>query len=667
MRIGQYFEDSGTRLRLDSLTDGIGILRNVETNETRTAPENKLVDAVLSGALALEGHTAVERAQVESLNGTQLARVNARQESPTAVHDMLAKRAWIQALKIKGIDRIVDEPWVRTALDSLARGELKDQRRYSIGSLAKAARLLSKADGDWSQLVPRFSQRGGLGKPRIDHRAEAAIDRILDTVQKDRNRRIVKEELSAEVRDEVNSVNLGCPHDPISVPGYSTISRRISERFTALEICRRNRGDNLKGKLFRENSYPRDVAEFPLLVSEYDDLNAKTFLIDDDNFLPFGRAYLTHGVCQATGVPLGYDVSHEPRSFDSAIGAILSSFLPKDLLHPDFEGCKHPWIGYGNQGTILVDNASYNFSKSMGLQTQIMTLPLAGASPGCPTEKCGIEHFNAVTEQDFCQFQPGWCGDEEDADGSKTGMATAVLTVASFRKNYVQWVTGVYLNKAGIDGWTPKQRWFRHFKEHAPAVRWSRTDIALLRLRPRLLRFRASGGIKRLNLTYNSDELIRLRQQLGHISQVLVHVDRNDLTYINVTDPTSKALIQVPCTTNWKYVSGLSEQQQVLILKMARRRGQKNPNLHNMVEARQELRDLVIKQSTSVKMAKRRFAKRVGPVQDISVVESSDTNDAQHSETRTKVVSQLMTDLEWDVHQLEEIELNLDEDSWETQ
>lgn len=654
-------------MRLDDLADGVGILRNIETNETRKASERALIDAIFEGVLTHPDRDESSKTNTETLTGTERARVNARQESQTAVQQMLYKRAWIDALRVKGIDKIVDEPWVRTAIAAIARDSLKNVKRYSIGTLAATARTLARAGGDWSQLVPKYSKRGGSGKSRIDQRAEDAIERQLLEIKNDPGRRIVKEEVSASVRNEINSLNLGITGEPIGVPGYTTISRRIFQKFTAQDICERNRGRNLTDKLYRENAYPRDVAEFPLLISEFDDLNTGNFLIDDKNFLPFGRGFLTHGVCQNSGVPLGFDLSHEPRSYDSAIGAILDSFLPKDVLRPEFEGCKNAWIGYGNQGTILVDNASYNFSHSMKLQTMEMKLILAGVKPFGPTEKCAIEHFNAVTEKDFCMSQPGWCGDKEDPEGSKKGMQTAALTVSDFKRNYVKWVTGVYLNKSGIDGLTPKQRWLNHFKLHGPAVRWSREDIALFRLRPMLLTFRASGGIKRLNLTYNSDELIRLRQKLGFNAQVVAHIDRKDLTYVKVTDPATRALIHVPCTSDFKYVNGLTEQQQILILKMARRRGKKNPDLKEMVDARQELRELVLKQASSVKMAKRRFAQRIGPV-NAGISEDNNLGERPPNAGKTCTqVTQLVTDLEWNIIQLEEVDLDLDEDSWETQ
>lgn len=644
------------------------ILRNVETNETRRASESLLIDAIFSGVLSFTEANHQSLVASAALKSSELGRVNARQESSVAINHMLEKRAWVEGLKRKGIDRLADEPWVRIAMNDLARGPLANVRRFSISTLAETARLVARNDGDWSQLVPSFSDRGGAGISRIDERAEDEIKRILDGIKGDETAKIVKTEIYDSVRDAINSLNLATPEDLIKVPGNTTIDRRIGTHFPAIEISRRNVSTRYASKKYRDHSSPRDVAQYPLLVAEYDDLNTENFLIDDQNLLPFGRAYLTQGVCQNTGVPLGFDLSHEPRSYDSAIGAILDSLLPKDLSRPEFASCNQPWIGFGIQGLMLIDNASYNLSNSMDSRKGDVKILLAGARPFGPTEKCAIEHHNFMTLKGFCAKQPGYCGSKEDPERSKNGMASAACTVADYKKNYVKWVTGVLLNQARDDGWTRKQKWQQHFKDHGPAVRWTREQLALFRLRPRLLRFRDSGGIMRINLTYDSGELKALRKRLGAKAQAMVHIDRHDLTYIKVTDPFSRKLIHVPCTTSHRYASGITEYQQTLVLKMARERGQKNPTLGQMVQARVDLRELVLKSIASIKTARRKFAMRVGPMAEF-VPDGDDAVPGACSKKAKKpeFVEQVITNLEWDIIRLEEVELELEEDSWETQ
>lgn len=654
-------------MRIDALHDVDVVLRNIHTNEVKQIQQHELFEAIFSGQLQHPEKLTINFEEHANLSDSTISRINARQESNIAVQDMLNKRAWIEALKAKGIKHIVDDLYVRVAIEQLASGKLANFKRYSIDTLAKTASLVSKAQGDWSQVVPRYSERGGTGKSRLDVRAEVVIKTVLDELKENKTK-VVKEDIYAEIRTVINTLNLASPNDLITTPGDTTISRRISSLFTQKEIHIRNSSAESAAHEFRQNSYPRDVAEYPLLISEYDDLDSGVFLIDDSNGLPFGRGYITHGICQNTLVPLGFDLSHESRSYDSAMGAISDSFLPKDTSRAEFEGCKHSWVGYGVQGSILMDNAKYNFSDSMNKSAIERALALCAVRPYGPTEKACIEHFNRATKDGYCSTLPGWRGDKCDADGVKNGMRGAILTVKAFRKGYVHWLTGNYLNKPGEDGWTPKQRWQKYYATHGPSIRWTREEIAFLRLRPTMLTFRDSGGLQRLKLTYNSNQLITWTNELGKDSQILVFTDRKDLTYIFAKHPRTREIIRIPCTSDFKYVNGLTEHQQQLVLKTARERGIKNPSLLDMVESRQSLRKLVEQETQSVKMRRRSWAQRVGtiPEQDLYSEESKRAPN-QTEPFKTKIVDKVITNLEWHMVQLESIDLETEIMDWSDQ
>lgn len=179
MHVGQLLETGGNRLRLDELSNGKALLRNIETNETKFVSEFQLVTAILDGLVGIQSKS---RQSVVGLavSGALQTNINLRQETKNAVDQMLHKRAWIEGLQSRGIDRLVDEPWVRAAKADLKRTDLKNVRDFSISTLAATQRQLAKVDGDWSQLIPRFSDRGGGGRSRIDPRAEDVIHQTIE-------------------------------------------------------------------------------------------------------------------------------------------------------------------------------------------------------------------------------------------------------------------------------------------------------------------------------------------------------------------------------------------------------------------------------------------------------------------------------------------------------
>lgn len=648
----------GNDLRVDQLVDGKVVLRHMTTNVVRQVSDHELIDAIQSGHVELLNAAAkvgYSRSGPSEINKDVVADIGL--ESAVAVETMLAKRRWLDALERMGITRLVDEPWVRVAIDKLAKSELAGVQRFEISTLRTAARKVHQAGGEWTVLIPRYSERGGRGKPRTDARAEAIIQQKLTNLAKARGP-LEKQKVIDDVRDTIRTQNLALPGNEICTPGASTISRRIEAEFTKYDLCVRNKGRKYADRLYRNNALSRAVAAFPLLVAEYDDTDCGVFLIDQKIGLPHGRAYLTAGVCQNTAVPLGADLGYMPRSYESAMGAIADSLRPKDMSRPEFRDCTNPWIGYGAQGTILVDNASYNKSKAIQHRREEIQLMLAGTKPYGPTEKCAIEHFNDVLKRDFCSTLPGWRGDKRDADAVKYGMSHAILSIEDFRRLFMRWVTDQYLNDPGDDGKTPKQRWQSHFRQHGPAVRWTHQQVEFLRLQPDVLTFGENGGLRTLCLRYWSEQLSVLKKELGSQAKVPVFFDPKDVSYLMVQNPRTKTLIRVPCVMDEDYVQGLTRYQQKLIVRFARSRKINNPDMGQLVSERRAFATNIEQLARSKKLTERRMAKRSG---DVSLPDDGEKKSPNRARVPTEEV--VMTELEYAMHELDTIELS-EEDTW---
>lgn len=650
-------------MRLEKLNAGAAILRHIESNETKNVAESQLVHAILDGKLILV-NADVEQVRTKQskkqTNETIKANLNYRQETRKAIDSMVHKRAWIDALSCMGIERIVDKPWVRTAMMQLEKTECKDIQRFSITTLSNAVRQINKFQGDWSQLVPRYSMRGGAGKTRIDMRAEKIIEQVIEDLKVSRGR-IVKVRICQTIRQEIATRNIALVDDPIQTPGDMTIARRVNEQISAYDISKRNDGEKFARRKYRANANKRIISEIPLMVSEYDDMDAEVYLVDQERSLPVGRAYLTHGVDQSTGVPLGFDLSHQPRSFESAIGAICNSLLPKDMKHPDFQDCKNYWFGFGAQGQCLLDNAKYNFAKATRHQAEAAGLLLAGARPYGPTEKSAIEHFNHVTKQDFCPDLPGYRGRKDDPDAIKHGLKSAIIDESLFKRLYTKWVTDVYLINPQIDGYTPREKWEKYFSKHSPAVRWSAQEVAFLRLKPEERGFRESGGILSLRLPYFNDELHDLKKRLGTSAKVYIYKDTKDLSYVYVMNPFIKQLFKVPCTLDLRYTKNLTEYQQKQILKICRLRKMNHPSMKDLIEARNELMLLVKQASKSSKLKTRQIAVRTG---DISASEEVDDDELHKRAILKQTKSVVMTALEFAMLDIEEEALESIDEDW---
>jgi len=634
--------DGGTHLVVRSLDEGGVLLQNVETGECKRASEDRIFTAIFEGVLKTEQ----QRSRTPfDLSKTVIAGAEARGATELAIEVWSQQMAWLNALRAAGVSRFVDKPWIRLIIERLAKNELKDVRRFSIGTLYALDLTIRKADGDVTAGVPDYGARGGRGAFRGDARTLEVMQSVIKRVRDEETGPIVKRIIADTIRVEIDSLNASATDPPIPQSGESTVNRQIAKLIPAELICRRNHGPSAAKKSYRQNAHSRDSAVHPLEASEYDDTDSGVFIVDERTGLPWGRAYLTNGISQSTLLVLGYDLGDRPRSFDSAVNAICHSLLPK----PD---CKPGEIGYGCQGQILLDNARYNDCKAMKKQSTALRLLLSAARPYGPTEKSCIEHFNFEIKSSFCPTLPGWRGDRGSREAVKEGICSATMVMSEFSAAYFEWLKGVYANKPGEDGWTPKQRWLNRYERHGPAVRYSSSQLALFRLRPDTLTFRSSGGLLRLRLRYASHELELLQGRLGCEAEVQVFVDSKDLSYLMVLDPHGGNLLRVPCSEDPAYVRGLTETQQQMICAMAYERGRKNPSLKDLYDARRKLHELVEQSSHSNRLRQKSWARRVG------AVSAAETGQLGSKEPPARSV---VTELEYHVDELLSVELTADE------
>lgn len=388
---------------------------------------------------------------------------DARRASSVAIQIAEDKARWLNALERRGVDRIVDKAWVRSIIKQLAEGELKDAKQFAISTLYAAQLALAKADGDVTSLVPNFAARGGAGASRMDPRAHTIAHDTLRAIR-ERGGRIYLGTVASEIKEQIDSRNSSQPSELIKVPSESTLTRFVKANVSSFDIVTSKRGKRHAQAEFRENAYARDTAVRPLERSEWDDIDSAVFCIDERTGLPWGRAFITNGIDQFSGVPLGFDLGGVHRSFESMIGAICHSLLPKPVTE------NGTWEGYGCQGALLLDNARYNFSQAAKQRSKSLRLLLSGAQPKAPTEKSSIEHYNYRIKTEFCPLLPGWAGVKGDRGALNEGAASAVLTVQELRDKYLTWVCRQYMNKPRSDGRTPRQIWNSYFDRFGPAI-----------------------------------------------------------------------------------------------------------------------------------------------------------------------------------------------------
>lgn len=136
---------------------------------------------------------------------------------------------------------------------------------------------------------------------------------------------------------------------------------------------------------------------------------------------------------------------------------------------------------------------------------------------------------------------------------------------------------------------------------------------------------------------------------MGHNAHVQIKYDPQNLTYIYAFDPYENEWFQVP-TSNPEYTTGLTFYQHELIRKIAKENGKANPATHELLTYRQELIVLVEQLRRSTKLKERSRAVHIG---------SPSLSHGKESHT-----TEIVTELEDKMIEIENIPMDLDDDSW---
>lgn len=635
-------------------------LKRLGTQQTRWVDVGRLGQQIAEGVVSIA--KLVPRPVVTQEAPHELARVltdlpiDLRSEA--ALRVFVEKHRWLRELHRAGL--VVGTPHdIKLLILQEVERRLGQKCPFKLSTLYKASLVLRKHGGDPRALLPMFHLRGGKGRGRLDPHVEMAVEHALDSAEGEKDERLIQQDLWDSVVARVRQINvMGYGQEPLRPPCLSTVSSRVHQRFSAYEIARRRFGTNRANRMFRENG-ARIVAERALEVAEADDKDTRVFLVDDQTGLPWGRCWMTAVVDQNTDAVLGMEISEIPRSRWSLASAIHRSIFPKDMHEPQYQGCHGAWECYGLPGVLLFDNASYTHCLSIEGQLLELGCEVSWARPYAPTDKSKVEHFNGEYGR-WVQTLPGFCGRSGDRDGLEKGLGTAVFTLSAFPCASSAFVVDNYMSRPRGSGRSIFDGWRRQMRLCPPIQPRFRRDDILLNTLPYNLKLRDAGGLLRLGLRYQSDELAALRRKVGWRALVRVRINPSNLRIVYVQDPDTGFYLVVPCIDNADYVNGLTEYQQKLIIKMCRHLKLYHPAYEQLVYARERLVHETIALAKSKKMRDRLRAQRM---KDKSANRSSGGNGAGkeaqviYSESELERLTRELAEIEQDCEEVDHLGL----------
>lgn len=652
---GSKLMSGGQFFTISDLRDPNRVILALEgQNEFRTISMDHLLNSIGVSVHIISNNTKSDASELIIRNPADayIEKIPIFMRSAAVVSKFTSQVRWIDWLKRKGFQSLRPSNELEIAIRELEQ-EYQEICPFSIHTLYKADRKIKKNGNDKMAIVPNFHLRGGAGINRLDDFVEQAINEVLSKAAFPEWGKIKPSKIHNEVKGRISQIRHAPEAKHIKDPSLHTIARRMRSHFSEYEIAIRNEGKKRADKIFR-NDGARVTAARALDIVEFDDIDTGVFLVDS-NGLPWGRAFLTTGIDQATDAPVGMSIGPEYRSQASAIDAFIHATFPKDHNSDIAINCNGQWEYYGHIGAAILDNATYNSARGFEAVLLEMGTEVIYSKPKTPTNKQAIEGFQGRIKLDFFSDEEGWAP-KEDREQIDRGMANAICDIRVFSQRVYRYLVDNYSNMPGIDGLTAHQRWRSEFKYGPPLIpKYSPSQelIGTIYVSGGL-KFRDSGGLLRLQLRYQSPELSDLRRKIGKKASVEVRYKPNNLSYLYVKNPITQAYLRVPCIEDPRYYKGLTDYQQRLIIKHARNLKGSNPSYKQMYEARQDLAKETKDLSRSKKMRDRKRA--------IMIPKSVDTDGQKPSNFKTEFVDYKCTDLEERIRELNDLPFSVDEE-----
>lgn len=636
------------------------LIQDLNSKDVRRSNQSFLRLAIAQGAImvASPDHRPAEvhlQYRVPGEYDEWIEQIPVSIRSEAAVLVMINKHKWIKMLQSHHMRNF--RPSEELAMKIRELEKINGENcPYGMHTLYRVWLTLQKNHGQVKSLLPRFDRRGGAGGRRLEGEVELIVQKVLTLMGEKSSEKLQAARAYVAVVAHVKDANNHrVAREKLSIPSAPTIGRRFKDHFGAYEIACRNFGKARANLLFRQNG-ARIQAERALDIVQYDDTDTCVFAVDDQTGLPWGRCWATAGIDDATGSVTGISLSELPRSTVSAHEAVMHSLAPKDHTSTDFELCKGRWYAYGNQGLVVLDNASYNASHDFQASLADLNIEFEFARPHHPTNKTRIEYFNHRLKSEFCAQLPGWSGPKEDRELLNVGIGTAVLELSNLRKKLFRWIVDDYSNKPIQGGKSPRDQWQENFALHEPFLPQRMPSDELIGTIPSILTFRDSGGLLRKKLRYQSESLEVIRRRLGRRSEINVRFRPYVLDFLYVEDPTTKNYLKVPCIEDPRIYRGISDRQLTLIISKTRAMFGKNANLDQMMAAREALAA-----ETKVLMRSRNMRDRKQAVRrnGLEVPNGEPSNQSPNLDfLKTKTVS---------VSALEDMVMRIEEDNPETE
>lgn len=197
-----------------------------------------------------------------------------------------------------------------------------------------------------SVLVPRYSNRGGKGKVRINVESELIVNKVIEELYLHKQK-LTPKQVYFEIKRRCTNAKVNIPHE-------NTVRNRIKQlsqkQVYKLRESRRN-GE----RLFRNTDGMFPAGRYPLDIVQIDHTPMDVIVVDEQYRQPLTRPFLTLAIDVYSRMIVGFYISLEEPSYFSVSQCLTQAILSKEKVLRDY-GVEGTWNVWGLPRALHMDN-----------------------------------------------------------------------------------------------------------------------------------------------------------------------------------------------------------------------------------------------------------------------------------------------------------------------
>ena len=503
--------------------------------------------------------------------------------------EILTKNVALFAIACTKLRQQSVKTWTEKSLSPLIAKiakELQDSKPPSWRTVARWNEAYTSNGQTTKALFTDYMKQGNHTK-RLPEEVEEYIQEAIETYKT--KKKITIQEAWNNLDDFITKANKEKETEArLQTPSYEIFRQRINAE-PAYEIMKAREGKRKADIEFASIGVSLKL-ERVLQRVEVDHTKLDVFVVDDENYLPLGRPWLTTSIDALTRSITGIYIGFHPPSFLSLMKLLKSIIIPKDSIQERYPNIKNRWICSGVPELFVFDNGKEFWSKDLEIVLAELNIQTQYNPVQKPWLKGKVERLYGTINKQLLIDLPGktFCNilERGDYDPEKN----AVITFSTFLEILYHWIVDIYQQQPVAKGTIiPDVAWKDNILDFPPRhVDPKRLDIILGRTKYSKLR---RGGVQYSNLRYDSNDLASIRGKIGS-GLVMYKVDPDDLGCIRVFNESDRTYLKVPAV-DFEYADGLSEWQHKVHKKYARKYINSRYKHDDVVAARDAIKELV--------------------------------------------------------------------------